>query len=152
MNNTELANVSMGTILLGGSMRYDHYCLYRDTPIDPRKATKKLMVFNGMDHVIINDNPSTHVSGCWKDIKSRPKIIKELVGSKGLAFLKLLVKQQAVKGRVLFTELQVISAWQFTIVSTGRSTKPMVSSALREHLGIDLKFKKWNLEKKPFDL
>ena len=156
--------VLAGTTWPAGSPRLDHYRL--DT--DKRPATnvrKKTMVFNGMDGVIINDDPSTETTGCWADIESQPRVIEKLVGPRGLAFLKLLSKHRTKTGHyyygieksrrrskkkktaVFFTEVRVTSAWQFTVVSGGGGTRRIVFSTLRKHVGLIPRKKDWVIEK-----
>ena len=156
-------SVLAGTTWSAGSPRLDHYRLYNDKSSTPQ-IRKKTMVFNGMDGVVINDDPSTETTGCWVDIESQPEKIKNLVGSKGLAFLKLLSKDRTKTGHfyygigkkrrkskkkrttVFFTEVRVTSAWQFTVVSNGESTRRTVFSALRKHTGLIPRKKDWTIE------
>lgn len=130
------------------SRRVDHYRLYGTTRGNA-KDRNETMVFDGMDGVVIDDAPSTRVKGCWADVKGQPGIIEELVGPKGLAFLELLadlrlktsyvttpVRGRRKKVEVLFTEVRVVSAWQFSVVSSqGFNTQRLTLSALRKYLG-----------------
>ena len=56
-------------------------------------------------------------------------------------------KDKKKRTTFLFTEIRVVSAWQFTVTSGGPSTKRVVFSALRKHIGMDPKKKDWVLEK-----
>lgn len=156
--------VLAGTTWPAGSPRLDHYRLYTDEVSAP-KIRKETMVFNGMDGVVINDDPSTKTTGCWADIESQPKVIEELVGPRGLAFLKLLSKHRTKtayffygsgkahrkskkkKTTVFISEIRVVSAWQFTVVSSGGGSRRRVFSALRKHTGLIPIKKDWVIEK-----
>ncbi len=160
----EPMDVLAGTTWPPGSPRHDHYRLYGTKPVSRKNRTRQ-MVFDGMDGVVINDDPSTNRTGCWADVEARPGVIEGLVGPKGLAFLELLNKKRTrtryfktrSHGRekrflVSFTKLRVVSAWQFTLFSTGGSTRRIVFSALRKHIGMSPKLKNWVLEKNPYHL
>lgn len=116
------------------------------------------MLFNGMDGVIISDAPSRGANGCWADVDAQPVIIEGLVGPKGLAFLKLLkkvrvrtqyvtspVRGQRKKTKVLFREIHVVSAWQFTVVD-GFATEKLILSAIKKHLKMNPKKQEWVLK------
>ncbi len=142
----------------------EHYRLYGTRRVSASDR-EKTMVFDGMDGVVINDAPSTNVSGCWADVESQPATIEYLVGPKGLAFLKLLVKNRKrtayftygvgknkrvskrKRTTTIISELRVVSAWQFTVV--GYESEKVIFRALKKHLKMTPRKQEWVLEK-PF--
>lgn len=147
------------TVLVGYS-KSTHYRLYTEDGLSTEQR-KEQMIFDGMDGVVINTRRTTSVSGCWEDIEAQPKLIEELVGPKGLAFIALLNKQRVqirhittpVRGRkkkvkILFDELVVVSAWQFSLKKNGSPIVPpeQVMMALEKHLGAKVRPQKWVLK------
>ena len=113
--------------------RRDHYRLYgvADSDQNENLATR---VFDGMDGVVVDATPSTQGKGCWLDIEQNPRTIEQLIGPRGLAFLKILNRRMS-EGGVSLLELRVVSAWQFSVLTPNNdSTVDLVFPALQEHL------------------
>ena len=147
--------------VLVGSTRKESQCVSHFRLYATSNARRETMIFDGMDGVVIDKFRATAVKGCWADVEGRPLAIRWLVGSKGLSFLRILLPRRMKivsvttpvgrwnKAEILFTELRVISAWQFSVVSSpGVEDKAQkaVLFALRRHLGMNLRRIEWVLE------
>ncbi len=113
--------------------RRDHFRLYGLATTSQKDRIER-MVFDGMDGITIDHEPSTPVKGSWTDLRNHPERIEELIGPKGLGFLKCIDRQQNLTG---IAELHVVSAWQFSVLSIyDDGVVDLVLSALRDHLSL----------------